>query len=316
MRILHLTHCLEWFKDHFDYICQQTGHTGETQHISDFGLTEEKANALWAQHKDYYESFDAIFVSHLATLSRIFLQNNWKKPLYIWLCFRFDHFDPTTGTDKRAYQNLIKEARLKPNVKFRAAAEHDRLHIQRVLGEFPVDTVPPFVYINNEGKVRIPCDDKLFVVSKHNETIFMNLKAKMDELHIPAYKHRWQDGAPDLRGVLGVLHIPYTFLTRGLMENLALENVFFLPSLEFFNTLRQKNYFFWDVQGPSDVHLSEWYRDMNRHLFVYFQSFEHLKQIMDSPNLGTLLKIKKQDIRMFNKIHNEVALSGWKEFLS
>jgi len=318
MNILHLTHCTEWFQDHFDFVCKQLGHTGETQQISDFGLTAAKADVLWAANADYYNSFDAVFVSHLATLSRIFLQNDWKKPLFIWLCFRFDHFDPANSVDREIYRKLIKQARLKPNVKFFAASEHDRLYTQRTLGDFPVEIVPPFVYVNNENKVKVPCENTFYLVNKHNEllpTLFekTSLKEKLTALGIPIYAHTWTAGAPDLRGVQGVIHVPYTYLTRGLMENLALENVYFLPDLNYMKQLMVQRGFFWDVHNsnPGETRLSEWYREDNKNLFVFFSSLEHLKEISNSSHLKEWIEDRKQNIRAFNQRHNVEAREKW-----
>ena len=318
MRILHLAHDQNWFKDHFEFVAKQLGHDVEFQGVPDYCLTKEKADIWWQEHKEYCQGFDAVFVSHLASLARIFLQNDWKKPLYIWLCFRFDYFSPDNGhEDMAAYRSLMRQARLKPNVKFFAASEHDRIHAQAVLSEFPVEIVPPMVYINNKNKVPIRCgSDTFFMVSKHNETVFMDLKKELDELEIPAYKHRWSYGAPDLTGVRGIIHIPYTFLTRGLYENLALENVFFLPTLKFFNQLRSSSgYFFWDVETPTDPKLAEWYNDEYRDLFNYFNSFEELKSFSDNPNLSIWIDIKKRRIREFNRWHNAETLTKWRNVL-
>lgn len=319
MRILHLTHQIPWFRDHFNFICEQLGHTGETQEVSNYALTAQLADGLWEKHKDYYNQFDAIHVSHLAQLARIFLQNGWEKPLYIWLCFRFDYFSPVDTVDREAYRQLIKEARLKPNVKFFAASEHDRLHIQRVLGDFPVEIVQPLVYVNSSSKVLIPCGERdFYIINKHNETICMDLKKTLDELNVPNYKHEWHLGPPDLRNIKGIIHIPYTFLTRGFYENLAEENVFFVPSLEFFESLRCNRLlkFFWDVEGPADVPLSEWYKQENQKLFVYFSSFEELARIASSPNLDSLILEKKERIRQFNLRHNEKNIIKWRGIFS
>ena len=317
MRILHITYNPDWFKDHFDFLCRQLGHEGETQQISDMNNGEfdaVAANKRWAAHKDYYESFDAVFVSHLTHLSRIFLQNDWKKPLYIWLCFRFDF-----GAQDREFYRLIKEARNRPNVKFFAASEHDRLYIQRMLGDFPVDIVPPMVYVNNANKVKVPCDSNtFFVMSKHNETVFMNLKEELDRRGISAYKHGWSDGPPDLQGVRGVIHIPYTFLTRALYENLALGNVFFLADENFIRKNMWRAGFFWDLPftSPDEVSLAEWYREEHRNLFIYFSGLDELKAISEDPNLDRLIAYKKDNIAKFTVKHNEETLKKWGEIFS
>lgn len=322
MRLLHLTHNPPWFEDHFNFLCQQLGHVGETQVIQDYNLTADKANALWAANKDYYLNFDAIFVSHLATSSRIFLQNNWEKPLYIWLCFRFDH----GIDDKPVYHNLIRESLFRTNVKFFAASEHDRLFSLRTLGiGLTDDIVKPCICISLENKVKIPCDENTFYLhNKHNETIFMNMKAELDALKIPTYQHNWLNGPPDLRGVRGVIHIPYTFLTRGWMENLALENVSFLASAQYvednnanFGGRAERN-FFWDLPAtfPGEVKLSEWYNDENKDLFVHWSSLEELRDIVLGQNCKDLIESKKSKIRVFNQAHNQKYLNMWGSILS
>lgn len=325
LRILHLTHNPSWFQDHFDFICNQLGHTVTTHVVTKYQMDANTANGIWNQNINYYSSFDAVFISHLASLSRIFLQNNWNKPLCVWLCFRFNHEVP----DKSRYHNLILRSFLKPNVKFFAASEHDRLYASRELGHseefsFTNDIAPPLVYINNTNKVKIPCEDKFFVVSKHNETMFMDLKSELDSLGIPSYKHPWAAGAPDLRGVKGIIHIPYTFLTRGLYENLALENVFFIPNAEYIESnyanfgCREINPFFWDLPHtyPGEVSLAEWYNDEYKDLFVYWKDLRDLKEICESSGLDDLIADKKQKIREFNKIHNAKALEEWRRFLT
>jgi hypothetical protein len=313
MKILHVTYNPAWFQDHFEYLCRELGHEGETQQISDMNagpFNAPVADRLWEQHQDYYDTFDAVYVSHVANLSRIFLQNDWKKPLYIWLCFRFDY---GVG-DLRAFHSLIKEARNRPNVKFFAASEHDRLYIQRALGEFPVEIVPPMVYINNEGKVQIRCGhERFFVMSKHNETQFMDLQSELDRAAVPTYKHGWSIGPPDLRGVRGIIHIPYTFLTRSLYENLAIGNVFFLPTEEFMRTRINRPGFFWDVPNaiPEEVALSEWYREEHKPLFVYFSTFQELKHISDD-----LISEKKDNILRFIMKHNPETLEKWRGIFS
>ncbi len=315
LRILHLTHNPQWFFDHFAHVCDQTGHTGYSVQIPDYSITKETANELWEKNKDYYNSFDAVFISHLATLSRIFLQNDWQKPLYIWLCFRFDYFHPPR-VDKE-YQQLIAAARHRPNVKFFAATIHDKLYIQNVLGDFPVEVVEPFIYINNAVKQFAPCKDKYYLFSKHNETVAMNLKQLTDALGIPTYQHAWDLGEPDLRGVRGIIHLPYNNMSRGFLENLALENVFFLPTLDFLKECIATRRFWWDIERiPQHVELSEWYAEENKNLFVYFSSFEDLKRVTLAPDVDKLIESKKITIRLFNEWRNAKTLEKWSRIFS
>jgi hypothetical protein len=314
MKILNLTHSDFWLPGHFKYMLGQVGHTGETMFLPVANMNAQKADAIWAEHKDYFETFDAIFVSHLSTWSRVFLQNNWTKPLYVWLFFRFD-FDID---DSAVYYDLLQQARnSRHNVKFFAATEYDRQYAQSRLGkDFSLDVIAPFVYIDNAEKTQIPSDSSTFyLVGKHNETLFAD---RLKQLGVPIYRQDWTASVPDLRGVRGVIHLPYVYATRSLYENLALENVYFLPTQQFLNTLRRERPdYFWDGglagEQRGDYSLSEWYREENRPLFVYFSSFENLKDISDSPDFDSLIAEKKRNIRVYKEWHYDKTLAQFQE---
>lgn len=313
MRVLHVTHNDRWFPFHFEFMCKQLGLEGETFYKSEANFNAAKANAIWAAHSEYFNSFDAVFVSHVATWSRVFLQNDWKKPIYVWLFFRFDH----DIDDQEIYYELIKEAKSRPNVKFIAATEQDRLYTQSVLRNFPVEVVSPFACVNNDAKTKILCDeDTFFLPGRHNETLVAD---KLDALGIPTYKQKWETSTPDLRGIRGIIHMPYVYATASLYENLALENIYFLPSEDFLRTLinehRGGSGYFWDSHGEPtrDFKSTEWYREENKPLFVYYSSFKELKEISDSPNLKFWLADKKRNLHMINQQRFEETHRKWME---
>lgn len=291
---------------------KQLGLEGETFYKSISNMNAAKADAIWKAHSEYFNSFDAVFVSHLATWSRVFLQNGWKKPLYVWFFFRFDH----DVDDRHEYYKLLKETRLQPNVKFIAATEQDRVYVQNILGDFPVKIISPFVCVNNEVKTKISCDENtFFLVGKHNETLFTN---KLDSFKISTYKHNWTTSVPDLRGVRGVIHMPYVYATASLYENLALENIYFLPDESLLKTLindyRGGSGYFWDSHGEKgDFSQTEWYREENKNLFVYYSSFEELKEMSDSPNLKSLIEDKKHNLCIINQQRLAETRKKWAE---
>src|SRR5690348_2031529 len=84
-----------------------------------YNITHERAERIWNRHKKLFESFDAILVSDTAPLSRIFLQNGWKKPLIIWVCNRFDYCDHASldgDFPDQEYYELFKQAIQRKNV--------------------------------------------------------------------------------------------------------------------------------------------------------------------------------------------------------
>lgn len=310
MRVLHVTHNDRWFPFHFEFMKKQLGLEGETFFRSISGMDATTADAIWHVYSDYFNSFDAVFVSHCASWSRVFLQNGWKKPLYVWLFFRFDHDVP----DREVYYKLIKEAKSRPNVKFIAATEQDKLYANSVLGDFPVEVVPPFACTNTATKRKISCEGMFYLVAKHNESLF---SSKLEALKIPIYKHDWHSFAPDLRGVKGILHMPYVCATASLYENWALENIYFLPTESFLRTLCTAPNYFWDSHGErGDFSQTEWYREENKPLFIYYSSFEELKQMSDDPNLNSLFANRKRNLRDANQQRLEETQKKWGEIFS
>ena len=58
-----------------------------------FFVKKDFGKRSWVNSVVDFGKFDVIVTSDTAPLSRIFLQNNWKKPLIIWICNRFDYVD-------------------------------------------------------------------------------------------------------------------------------------------------------------------------------------------------------------------------------
>ncbi len=312
MRILNLTHSEFWLPGHFKHLLEQTGHTGETLFLPIANFNAEKANLIWYEHRHYFSSFDAIFVSHLSTWSRVFLQNNWTKPLFVWFFFRFDY----DIDDRAAYHDLLRQAKSMPNVKFFAATETDRVYAEEKLG-FAIPVIKPFVYINNDSKTAIPCDGETFyLVGKHNESLFAD---KLRELGVSIYRQDWTTAIPDLRSVKAIIHFPYVFATRSFIENLAVGNVYFLPTQRLLNELRGSLSYFWDSTLSQDHHgnydLTEWYSPEHNQLFVYFDSLEELRDLQRSPGLNDTIAEKKMAIREFVQRQNDRALREWTELL-
>jgi hypothetical protein len=313
MRILNLTHSEFWFPDHFKYLLSQVGHEGETMFRSEGHFSADKANQLWHEYQDYFNSFDAVLISHTASWSRVFLQNNWKKPLFVWFFFRFDHDVP----DFEAYYDLLREAQSRPNIKFFAATEYDREYAQSRLKSFPLEIVTSFLVVDNDRKTSVPCQDKFYLVGKHNESL---VQEALQNLQIPFYRQEWTTCVPDLRGVKGVIHFPYVYSTRSLIENLASENVYFLPDQKLLNELRRDiPAYFWDGGMPGeqrgDYSLTEWYGKAYPDLFVYFSSLEHLKDLSKNAYLKEIIMDKKSKIREFKAQHHEKTLKQWRGLL-
>lgn len=303
MNIVHVTHNPDWFHYHFTVLCRELGHAGETFHRPFYDMDEAVANSSWRDNVTYLKQFDAGFVSHLATWSRMFLQNNWDKPLFVWLYFRFDH----GVSDCARYYALLRQASKAGSIKLFAATESDKLYAQKRLG-IEINIVPPVLCVNNGSKTKIPItNDQFFMVGKANEALLRS------RVTVPVYHHKWADADPDLRGIRGIVHFPYAPNPRSLWENLALGNVYFLPDLSLFQKLRRAPEYFWDSYGEDSFGFSKtvWYNEDSTKLFVHYASFEELQALADSPSLPELLAEKRANIQAHVKTHNLAALKAW-----
>ena len=98
LKVLHISFHHGCQND-LEYIAQQLKFDLEFMTYSDdsvkgsdiYNITHDRALNNWNKNKDYYNSFDIIITSDTVPLSRIFLQNNFKKKLIIWICNRFDY---------------------------------------------------------------------------------------------------------------------------------------------------------------------------------------------------------------------------------
>lgn len=318
-KILHISHhqgCI----DNLQAVCKQLGCNFEltTQNADwDYNMYPELADKLWQEYKLFYESFDVIITSDTAPLSRIFLQNNFKGKLIIWVCNRFDYADMETseGFPDRNYYLLFQQATQKSNIKICSYTKFEHEYAEKYHTiNWGDKTIRPYAFVAVNGTTThwlnpINKSDTFFIPSYHNDTIFMNLKEKCNELDIPCYGGRYNSPF-DLFGIKGIIHIPYAWSNLAIFENLSLNNVYFIPSQLFLLKLCKQPDFFWSP--PFDLtylQSAEWYLPEHKDLFVYFDSWEHLKELTQNQ---TLIDEKKEQIKKFVIKHNEKTLTQWR----
>jgi hypothetical protein len=333
LKIIHVCSDAHWFQEHFEYLLGVTGHTGETlmenPHTLAVKMGKPPGNIsikewgnVWTLYADYFDSFDAAFVSIVDAWALPFLLNNWTKPLYIWLSFKHDA--DILGEEWSEYNAILRAAKQKPNVKFLALNDMDRHYIQmpsKLGPDFSVDLAPPFWFKNMAGKEKKPIvQNKLYVYGRHNENLVLPNLIKEG---IDFYRHEWNQGAIDLTGIKGMIHFPYQAHPRSFYENMALTNIYFLPTVNFQKDLilegcRKNDGYFWDNFGElwHNFHKTEWYKPEHAQFFVYFSSFRELKQISELANLDAMIEEKKRNLKAFAERHNLDALKKWKEILS
>lgn len=324
MKILHVTYH-HGCRLNIDYVCKTLGYDVTTQIANwNYNIGKNLANHIWEKHKDYYNSFDCVITSDTAPLSRIFLQNNYSKKLIIWVCNRFDYYDQYGFNDldqekfpDKAYYDLFREGITRKNVKVYSYTKFEHEYADFKSGINWNEIIKPCaVAFEKSEKTAFPesvIKSNTFLITKyHNDTIFMDLKAKCDSLGIQNYCGQYY-GPHDLEGIKGIIHIPYAWANLAMFENWSLGTVYFIPSKSFILKLMKDGPFFWSPPFPTQyIESSEWYLPEHKDLFIYFDSWEHLKNLTKD---DALIKAKKNKVLDFSNSHTQICLDKWKEAL-
>lgn len=286
-----------------------------------YNMGHERAERVWLLHKDFFEQFDGIVTSDTAPLARIFLQNDFKKPLMIWICNRFDYSDQASldcSFPDPEFYRLFNEAYLRENVAVVAynAFEHHYARKKGVeTGSLVITPCCPEplpkrdVSAIPESVVR---EDTFFLPPYLNETFYFSFSTHCERLGIPNYCGRYQ-GPEDLRGFKGIIHLPYAWSNLAFFENLTAEVPYFLPSSLFLRSLLEQGGY-WHTnpdclleEGRFD--LSEWYQSGREEIITYFDSWEDLQQKINSADYPRLRK----KIRAYGKKYRAEMLAKWTE---
>jgi hypothetical protein len=285
-------------------------------------IGHERAKRIWDLHRNYFETFDLIITSDTAPLARVFLQNEWTKPLIIWICNRFDYCDRESldceFPDPEYYQ-LFREAKHRPNVRIAAytAFEH------QYTGAFGVDTgdlvIAPIgaslLGVDIEAvTAAVMQEERFFLPPYHNETRFMDLSTTCRELGIKNYCGHY-DGPLDLLRYKGIIHLPYAWSNVAFFENMQLGIPYFIPSKEFVADLLNVEYYFQNALFLRCTELYddvEWFSPEHRSIITYFDSWEDLKVKIDEADFPALRK----KIKAHAKEHRQIMLERWEALFS
>jgi hypothetical protein len=288
---------------------------GITKGNARYNIGHHRAETCWNNYKDFFNSFDLIITSDTTPISRVFLQNNFQKKLIIWICNRFDYFDGASldcHFPDPEYYNLIKSIPLRPNVKMISNCEFENFYLQSKGIPFKNEVIKPIggvstVYSECEF-TDIPNKSECFWIPQyHNETILMNLSAKLNQLEIPNFNGR-HGGLNDLILFKGIICIPYAWSTIALFESLQLGMIYFIPSLDFIFELSRTGHFWFQPPFQKDkLKMSEWYSDENKDLFIYFDSWSDLKEKTTSLNFDEM----RSKVKTYGEIHKNKYLSMW-----
>lgn len=318
MKILHITYH-SGCDANLKFVAKQLGYEIETQWASwNYNIGHDRAKQIWDAHKDYYNSFDVIITSDTGPLSRIFFQNNFQGKLIVWVCNRFDYCDEGSNDCKfpdKEYYDLFRTGIKKKNVKVYSYTkfEHEYADTFKKVN-WKHQIIKPCSFIEEKDFVsaipeNIKKEETFFIPPYHNDTILLNLKSKCDELGINAFSGRY-NGPSDLKGIKGIIHIPYAWSNLALFENWSIGNVYLIPSKDFLFDLAKTGDFFWSPPFAKDfIESSEWYLPAHKDLFLFFEGWPQL--ITLSRNAALIAK-KSQKVMEFSQKHTAETLVKWK----
>lgn len=335
LKVLHLTFHAGCIKD-FDVVAQELGldvtvwyplQSRESHDRLDnqcpnwngiYNIGHDRAKRIWDLNKEYFNTFDAILTSDTAPLARIFLQNEWKKPLVIWICNRFDYYDGASldcDFPDQEYYDLFKKAATQKNVTIvgYVAYEHHYAKNKGVnTGSLVIKPCGSLETDYRGGKSAIPATvkkEETFVIPPREGCDY--LMAKCNELGIKAYTGNYS-GPYDLKDFKGIIHFPYAWSNLALFENMHLGLVYFVPSAQlirtWWNSAFRGSYPFHSFHDVNNLHLSEWYCPEHKDSIVYFDSWADLKHKVETTDYVAMRK----KIKAFGKQHKEEMLRRWK----
>ena len=282
-----------------------------------YNVGPRRAQRVWDKHKDFFNEFDVIITSDTAPLSRIFLQNNWQKPLIIWVCNRFDYTHGAGGEDRfpdANYYALIRQAATRPNVRIVGYTPYEHEYIRRKGINSGTLTIKPLGSKEKEiSNFKSAAPDSV----KKEETLFIFPRITPQQVSF-VHNHcaqvglkTWSgvyNGPEDLKQFKGVLFFPYAYSNLALFENLQRGIVHFVPTQRFLLQLG----FVWDTSLRNNLNWCEWYFPEYEDLLVFFDSWQDLKNKVDSTDYANL-KIK---IKIYAAQERDQKLQQWRNLFS
>jgi hypothetical protein len=317
VKVLHLSQHDGCLAD-FEYVSAQLGLEVESARFDDgYNIGAECADRAWTRWRPRIESSDAVLVSDTAPLARIVLQHldAYRGHLVIWVCNRFDYADQATndcGFPDAAYYDLFRRAVRHPRVHVASFTPFEPHYARRRKVELGERVIKPI------GLRLPPAPDPLvpravdkpatvFVPPYHNDTRFLDLAARCEELGVPAYGGRY-GGPEDLRDFRAIVHIPYSWSTFAFFEHLQNAVPMMVPSPRLLLRLSRRPNFFWPDRRRfrSELALAEWYRPEHDFL-VRFRGWRDLGAKLHQLDLAPV----RARMRVFAEEHTRSTLSAW-----
>ncbi len=299
-----------------------------------YNIDHAYAERVWKKFRHYFNTFDAIITSDTAPLSRIFIQNDWQKPLIIWVCNRFD-FNTLEGTQDShfpdpEYYALMQKATIMPNVSIICYTPYEIAYAQSKNVPFPNSVIRPSGlsgYKRQKGAGNfIPAGVNkavtLFLAPNFYEKSHLKYVTKKCREHGITIFYGQYNGPDELAGFKGIVHFPYQASLLSLFENMHRGQIYFVPSAKFIENMVRKDSeafpHFWKpgqpytILGSPVLEHCEFYRVEHKDLFVFFDSWQDLKEKIETTDYEQM----RERVKQFAVKHTQTTLDQWRKLFS
>ena len=262
--------------------------------------------------KEKCSEFDFIIICDTIPDSIVFLINKCNKKIILEITNRFDY----GIRDKNFYKILAQAIKNKniivvennPFEVFYACEKNvfiKNYYLIRPIGNPPNSTVK---------KEHNQYHDIVAVIDKYQTSKL--LMQKLNEIKLPYKILPFRHGGPlVLSTYKAIIMLPYQVSVMKIMENLRYGVPMIIPSEKLLRELIKGKYFFPAkhlfkiTNGPKDY--IEFYNDLYRDYFIYFDSFNDLHNIIKCTDFKTFREKEKKFVRHYEK----KALKMWEEVL-
>ncbi len=285
-----------------------------------YNMGHERAARIWHLHKEYFYTFDAILTSDTAPLARIFLQNNFEKPLIVWITGHFDYTDQASldcSFPDREFYSLFHRAHDKKNLTLITGNLYESYYAQKKgidLGNLliapcaPLEDIP---FLDSLIPADIYKEKTFFLPPYRNETQLLNLSTICQQLDIPTYCGSY-NGPDDLKDFKGIIHIPHAWSNLTFFEAIQFGIPYFIPSKAFLKSLLKQGKS-WHMDSDrliaeGNLDLSEWYQFERKSILIYFDSWQDLAYKIATTDYCC----QREKIKKYAKEHQSIMLKRWK----
>jgi len=284
-------------------------------------INKNEADDIFKKYENFIKTFTHIIFTDTSMVARPFLQNLSKHNcgLIIYITNRLNwgiwEFEDTH------FNELYSTTSFNERVTFTSDNKYDMFFAQDLAVFFKDKSITRLIpYIEPDDIIRQPLNNRFFVYNRGTNIEYYQEELKTNEIEYDVYGEgfsRFKNQA-HICEYLGIIHLPYQVNIQSLYENLAYNIIYFIPSYDFIQELLKSKWYYWEEKDRTtfllqkSIELSEWYTEENRHLFVYFDSWEDLKK--QTRNIDVVSK--KRVIQKHMRENQEGNLQKWQKYLN